>query len=209
MKTQFRNLLIFVLVLSMSAFFSACASSKGQKKAEGGPGAAAGEAGGAGGQSGSGGQMNEEKLQQEREAQASADKEKQSEESKMEAQSSESKMEAQSSAFVEKLDMIHFDFDKSEIKPEYRDVLSKNAEKLRAHPSVSAAVEGHCDEVGTQEYNIALGERRANATKKYLESLGVTPSNLSTISYGEEKPLDPGHTKEAHAKNRRAQFSVK
>jgi peptidoglycan-associated lipoprotein len=67
-------------------------------------------------------------------------------------------------------------------------------------------VEGHACEIGTNEYNLALGERRANSAKTYLEGLGITGGRLSTISYGEERPLDPGHTEEARSKNRRAEF---
>jgi len=69
-------------------------------------------------------------------------------------------------------------------------------------------VEGHCDERGTNEYNLALGERRANAAKRYLLSLGISSDRISSISYGEEKPLDPGHNEEAWAKNRRGHFII-
>jgi peptidoglycan-associated lipoprotein len=73
---------------------------------------------------------------------------------------------------------------------------------------VKIQIEGHCDERGTIEYNLALGERRANSTKRYLISLGIGDKRISTISYGEEKPLDPGHNEEAWAKNRRAHIIV-
>ena len=76
------------------------------------------------------------------------------------------------------------------------------------NPQKEVVIEGHCDERGTEEYNIALGERRANSAKKYLINLGVNPSQLSTISFGEEKPADPGHNEEAWAKNRRDEFVV-
>jgi peptidoglycan-associated lipoprotein len=76
------------------------------------------------------------------------------------------------------------------------------------HPTVKIQIEGHCDERGTNEYNLALGERRANSAKKYLISLGMPADQISTISYGEEKPLDPGHNEEAWAKNRRGHFIV-
>jgi peptidoglycan-associated lipoprotein len=76
------------------------------------------------------------------------------------------------------------------------------------NPNAKIRIEGHCDERGTNEYNMALGERRANSAKKYLIKLGVKESQLSTISYGEEKPLDPGHNEEAWAMNRRAHFAI-
>jgi peptidoglycan-associated lipoprotein len=99
---------------------------------------------------------------------------------------------------------IHFDFDKYDIRPGDTAILKGNAEVLKKYHMVKIQIEGHCDERGTNEYNLALGERRANSTKKYLLSLGVSPERVSTISYGEERPLDPGHTEEAWAKNRRA-----
>ncbi|MBI3581496.1 MAG: peptidoglycan-associated lipoprotein Pal [Nitrospinae bacterium] len=114
--------------------------------------------------------------------------------------------QAASTTFIDGLGTVYFDFDKYDVKPEYRGVLAKNAEIIKDHQSMKVAVEGHCDERGTAEYNLALGERRALSVKKYLLSLGVGESNLYTISYGEEKPADPGHNKEAWAKNRRVQF---
>jgi peptidoglycan-associated lipoprotein len=99
---------------------------------------------------------------------------------------------------------IHFDFDKYDIRPEDAGILKQNAEVLKKYHKVKIQIEGHCDERGTNEYNLALGERRANSTKRYLLSLGVSPERISTISYGEERPLDPGHNEEAWTKNRRA-----
>mgnify|MGYP001235021408 CR=1 FL=1 len=99
---------------------------------------------------------------------------------------------------------IHFNFDKYDIRPEDTTLLKENAALLKKFPNVKVQIEGHCDERGTVEYNLALGERRANRTKDYLVSLGISPARISTISYGKEKPLDPGHAEEAWAKNRRA-----
>jgi peptidoglycan-associated lipoprotein len=99
---------------------------------------------------------------------------------------------------------IHFNFDKYDIRPEDSAILKENAALLKKFPNVKVQIEGHCDERGTVEYNLALGERRANKTKDYLVSLGVSTDRISTISYGKEKPLDPGHNEEAWAKNRRA-----
>ena len=102
---------------------------------------------------------------------------------------------------------VYFDFDKSDIRQDARDILSKNAEvMLKAKAGVKVLVEGNCDERGSAEYNLALGERRAKAVVKYLTTLGVNPKNLSTISYGKEKPAVQGSNEEAWAKNRRAEF---
>ncbi|MGA2518268.1 MAG: peptidoglycan-associated lipoprotein Pal [Thermodesulfobacteriota bacterium] len=99
---------------------------------------------------------------------------------------------------------IHFDFDKYNIRPGDAEIVRENAALLKKYPKVKVQIEGHCDERGTTEYNLALGERRANSTKKYLISLGISATRISTISYGKERPLDPGHNEEAWAKNRRA-----
>ena len=103
---------------------------------------------------------------------------------------------------------IHFDFDKYDIDPGDAEILSENAALLKKNPKVQIQIEGHCDEKGTVEYNLALGERRANSTKDHLVSLGISSDRISTISYGKEKPLDPGHNEEAWAKNRRAHVIV-
>lgn len=99
---------------------------------------------------------------------------------------------------------IHFDFDKYDIRPGDAAVLKGNSELLKKYHKVKIQIEGHCDERGTNEYNLALGERRANSTRNYLISLGVSPERISTISYGEERPLDPSHDEGAWTKNRRA-----
>jgi peptidoglycan-associated lipoprotein len=99
---------------------------------------------------------------------------------------------------------IHFDFDKYDVRPMDAEILMENAALLKKRPSMKVQIEGYCDERGTEEYNLALGERRANSTKKSLVSLGISPDRISTISYGEERPLDPKHNEEAWARNRRA-----
>ena len=104
---------------------------------------------------------------------------------------------------------IHFDFDKSFIRDDAKPILAKVAEYLKKNKGAKLLIEGHCDERGTSEYNMALGDRRAAAAKKYLESLGVNGGSLSTISFGKEKPLDPGHDEGAWAKNRRDHFVLK
>lgn len=108
-----------------------------------------------------------------------------------------------------KLQDVRFDFDKSNIKPDVREILAENANWLKKHRTVKVQIEGHCDERGTVDYNLALGQRRATSVRKYLVALGVRPERLFTISYGEEQPVDPGHTEKAWAKNRRAHFKIK
>jgi len=103
---------------------------------------------------------------------------------------------------------IHFDFDKYDIRPGDAEILKGNATLLAKNSTVKIQIEGHCDERGTIEYNLALGERRANSAKKYLISLGMPADRISTISYGKEKPLDSGHNEEAWAKNRRDHFII-
>ncbi len=103
---------------------------------------------------------------------------------------------------------IYFDFDKATLSIKARAVLSGIGDWMIEHPGKKVLIEGHCDERGSEEYNLALGERRANAAKEYLISYGVSADRLRTISYGEERPADPRHNEEAWAKNRRAHFVV-
>jgi peptidoglycan-associated lipoprotein len=103
---------------------------------------------------------------------------------------------------------IHFDFDRYDLTATARELLADKAYFLKKYPSLNILIEGHCDERGTNEYNLALGERRANAAKQYLMSLGITESRIATMSYGEERPLDPGHNEAAWAKNRRDHFEI-
>ncbi|EEG84076.1 peptidoglycan-associated lipoprotein [Proteus penneri ATCC 35198] len=100
--------------------------------------------------------------------------------------------------------IVYFGFDKYDISSDYANLLDAHAAFLRANPSVRITVEGHADERGTPEYNIALGERRANAVKMYLQGKGVSAEQLSIVSYGKEKPAVLGHDEAAYAKNRRA-----
>ena len=103
---------------------------------------------------------------------------------------------------------IHFAFDRFDLRHEARKILDTHARWLKAHSEFVVRIEGNCDERGTVEYNMALGQRRATGAMKYLVDLGVAKNRLSTISYGKERPLDPGHNEEAWAKNRRDHFSV-
>ena len=100
-------------------------------------------------------------------------------------------------------DRVFFDFDKSDVKPEGRQILQRQADWLKKYPNVTVTVEGHCDERGTREYNLALGERRATAVKKMLVALGIPANRVSTISYGKERPAVVGSNEAAWAQNRR------
>lgn len=104
------------------------------------------------------------------------------------------------------LQRIHFDFDRSFIKSEYEPVLKGNADWMRSNSNTNVTIEGHCDERGSIEYNIALGDRRANSAKSYMMNLGITASRLSTISYGEERPLCTQHNESCWWQNRRDEF---
>jgi len=104
------------------------------------------------------------------------------------------------------LDNIYFDFDSYVLTTNSRNTLAKNADWLKKNVSVNIQIAGNCDERGSDEYNLALGEKRAKAAMNYLTTLGISGSRLSTISYGKEKPIDPGHDEAAWAKNRNDQF---
>src|SRR6266540_3707418 len=103
---------------------------------------------------------------------------------------------------------VYFDFDKYDLRPDARAILDKKVAFLNENSSMRVQIEGHCDERGTSEYNLVLGERRANASKQYVTTAGVNTARLSTISYGKERPLDPGHDEAAWARNRRAHFVI-
>ena len=104
------------------------------------------------------------------------------------------------------LSIIYFAFDDYTLSKEAKETLTDNAAWLLKNPRKNVVIEGYCDERGTEEYNLALGERRAVSAKRYLMNLGVNPEQLSTISYGEERPADPAHGEDAWSKNRRAEF---
>jgi len=104
---------------------------------------------------------------------------------------------------------VYFEFDSAALLSEAQEVLRRKAAWLRANPGVSVVVEGHCDERGTNEYNLALGDRRTESAKRFLLDLGIVGPRITTISYGEERPVDSGRNEEAWAKNRRAHFVIK
>jgi peptidoglycan-associated lipoprotein len=104
---------------------------------------------------------------------------------------------------------IRFEYDHFDLRPDAIEALGKMAAWLSRHPESSLSIEGHCDEIGSNEYNMVLGQKRADAVKEYFTSYGLTADRLRTISFGEEKPLCPGHSDEDRACNRRAHFVVK
>lgn len=109
-------------------------------------------------------------------------------------------------ASTELSQMVLFAFDSSELSAEARQILTRKAEIMREYSGISLIIEGNCDERGTAEYNLALGERRAQASATYLVNLGIPAGRISTVSYGKERPLNPGHNEAAWAENRRDEF---
>lgn len=103
---------------------------------------------------------------------------------------------------------VHFKYDSFDIDSEGRQAIATNVEILKAHPTVKVQIEGHCDQRGGIQYNIALGEKRANTVRDAVKKAGISADRLSTISYGKERLLDPSMTEEAYAKNRRANFAI-
>ena len=101
--------------------------------------------------------------------------------------------------------VFYFDFDKSDLKPEAREALVHHANQLRANPAMRVRLEGHADERGTREYNLALGERRAQAVERYLQVQGVSASQIEIVSFGEERPAESGTTEAAYSRNRRVE----
>jgi peptidoglycan-associated lipoprotein len=103
---------------------------------------------------------------------------------------------------------IYFAFDRFELRPDARETLDLHAKWLTQHTEYVVRIEGNCDERGTVEYNLALGDRRAKSAMKYLVDLGIDKKRINTVSYGKERPIDPGHNEEAWAKNRRDHFVI-
>jgi len=104
--------------------------------------------------------------------------------------------------------MIHFDYDKSNIRSEDASILDQKVAILQANPNLRIRISGHCDERGSDEYNLALGNRRATASKQYVVSHGIDAGRIETVSYGEERPLASGHDEGAWAQNRRDEFEI-
>lgn len=151
-------------------------------------------------------------------AKAKAEAERKAEEERIRQQELQEQMEKEKALQAAKIEAakkrflnqnIHFEYDSSALTSMAKMLLKEKADWLNDNPGAYVTIEGHCDERGTTEYNLALGERRANAAKNYLKDLGISASRLSTISYGEERPLDAGNNENAWRKNRRAQFILK
>jgi peptidoglycan-associated lipoprotein len=120
-----------------------------------------------------------------------------------------SSVSAQEDLVINVGDRVFFDFDKSDLRPDAIDTLNRQSDWMNANGSITVAIEGHCDERGTREYNLALGERRASSAKQYLESMGVGGGRMETVSYGKERPAVLGSNEAAWAQNRRAVMVVK
>lgn len=103
---------------------------------------------------------------------------------------------------------IYFEYDSALLTPQAQDILRSKAQYMKNNPGVQIIIEGHCDERGTNEYNLALGEQRARTTQQYLVALGISVSRITTVSYGEERPADDGHSEDSWVKNRRAHFLI-
>ena len=111
-------------------------------------------------------------------------------------------------SLVSELSTVYFDYNRYDFGGETRRALEENGRWIRQNPGISILIEGHCDSRGSYEYNIHLGQKRADAVREALVSLGVDAGMLSTMSYGEERPADPAETEDAHSKNRRVQFLI-
>ena len=125
------------------------------------------------------------------------------------------KNEAQASAallvqrrVVLEFEDVHFDFDRFNLRPDALKILDAAVARLQANPTINVTIEGHTDSVGTQQYNLALGERRANSARDYLISRGIAAARLRTVSYGEDRPIDTNETAAGRARNRRAHLTV-
>lgn len=187
------RLLLLVLLLIAVLAVGACSKSTTDGSSMP-PGATKAETDGgdaASGQTGDGSDVDQEALAEQRRLEAE----------RAAARSEEMKME-------ELATMVHYDFDSYELKENARDILKRKVAILKQETNIKLVVEGYCDERGTQEYNLALGERRARAAYEFLVLLGISPERLSIVSYGEEFPLDPASNEIAWAKNRRAQFRI-
>ena len=204
MKRKIQLFIVFCLAASLLSFGSGCTNKKKIQEE-----AAAAEAARK--------RAEEEaaaaKKRAEEEAAAAAAKKRATEEAaaaaakkRAEEEAAQRLMEQQVSAFES--EKIYFDYDKADLKPEAQAVLENKAKFLDANPSYSVTIEGNCDERGTNEYNLALGERRADAAKKYLSSLGISEGKITTVSYGEEKPVASGKDESAWSQNRRDEFKL-
>jgi len=144
----------------------------------------------------------EEWARQQAEARAAAEREAAAREARLRADADAAAKAARS------LSAVYFDYDDAQIRQDQVDALSEHAAKLKAVADVKLTLEGHCDERGTIEYNLALGQKRANSVKFFLVRAGVEPERLNLVSYGEQRPADPGHNEAAWSRNRRVEFAA-
>jgi len=142
----------------------------------------------------------------EEEARQKALREENLREESLSEQQAQERMESEQSKFEN--DDIYFEFDSIRLAPEAQEILTQKAAWLRKNPSARVTLEGHCDDRGTNEYNLALGEGRAQSARAFLADLGIKASRLTTISYGEERPIATGQNEEAWARNRRVHFVI-
>ncbi len=142
----------------------------------------------------------------EEEARREALREESLREESLSEQQAKERMESERSLFEN--EDIYYEFDSIRLSPEAQEILSQKAAWLRENPGVRVTIEGHCDDRGTNEYNLALGEGRAQSARDYLVDLGIKASRINVISYGEERPIDKGQNEDAWARNRRAHFVI-
>jgi len=196
MKNRMQLFIIFCLAVSLITFGNACAKKQVKEEAPVVDTSAADAA----------------KKRAEEEAAAAAKKRAEAEaaaaaaKKRAEEEAAKKLIQDQINAF--ETEKIYFDYDKADLKPDAQATLEKKAKFLQANPSYSATIEGNCDERGTNEYNLALGERRADAAKKFLNSLGISADRITTVSYGEEKPVAQGHDESVWSQNRRDEFKL-
>ncbi len=141
-------------------------------------------------------------------AAAEAEARRRAEEAEAARRAEEARQRAIREARATLMEVVHFDYDMSEIRPQDAEILRRKVEILRASPQVQLRIEGHADERGSIEYNLALGVRRATAARDFLSNFGIQASRMEVVSFGEEQPADPGHDEAAYARNRRAEFAV-
>ena len=197
MKKIIRAMMIITLTLSVLLLMNACAKKQLKTESEVMPVSSADEA-----------RDEDEAARKRAEAEEAARKQRMAdEEAKLREKETAEKLLQEIQDFES--ENIYFDFDKSDLKPEARVILDKKAAWLSNNPRYSIRIDGHCDERGTNEYNLALGERRAFAAKKYLIAKGISDRRIETLSYGEERPADQGHGEQSWAKNRRDEFKLK
>lgn len=149
----------------------------------------------------------EERERQRQIAEAEAARQRQAQEAALNEQIAREQEQKLKEAFVNQ--DIHFDYDRWDLSDEAKQVLNDKAAYMLSHPELSVIVEGHCDERGSNAYNMALGEKRARAAAAYLEVMGISLDRMESVSYGEERPKVMGHTEEAYSANRRASFVIK